>query len=113
MLPTTIEESAGVTTNEARVRGEGLVPALPHPAILKHMLIAIKNAITRRIWVFNRTADALISKASSSVMPASDYPSGAKCDQLACAAGARMPSSPRLQRIEEESDQTKVRYRQF
>ena len=102
-----------MTAKEARLRGEGLVPALPHPAMLKHTLITIKNAIARRIWVFNRTADALISKASSSVMPASDYPSGAKCDQLACAAGARMPSSPRLQRIEEESDQTKVRYRQF
>ena len=72
MLPTTIEEFAGVTAKEARLRGEGLVPALPHPAILKHMLIAIKNAITRRIWVFNRTADALISKASSSLMPGSD-----------------------------------------
>ena len=72
MLPTTIEEFAGVTAKEARLRGEGLVPALPHPAMLKHTLITIKNAIARRIWVFNRTADPWISKASSSLMPGSD-----------------------------------------
>ena len=80
MLPTMIEEFAGVTAKDARVRGEGLVPALPHPPILKHRLIAIKNAMARRIWVINRTADALISKASSSLMPASDCLSGAKSD---------------------------------
>jgi len=62
VFPTTIEEFAGVTTNEARVRGEGPVPALPHPAMLKHRLITIKNAIARRIWVINRTADAFVFK---------------------------------------------------
>ena len=48
-----IEEFAGVTAKEARGRGEGLVPALPHPAMLKRTLITIRNAIPRRMWIFN------------------------------------------------------------
>ena len=53
VLPTMIEEFAGVTAKEVRVRGEGLVPALPHPAILKVKAAAIKNAIPRRMLAFN------------------------------------------------------------
>jgi len=49
VLPTVTEIFAGVIAKDARVRGAVLDVLLPHPAKLKHKVIAMKNAIPRPI----------------------------------------------------------------
>jgi hypothetical protein len=53
VVPITIEGLAGVIAKDARLRGEVVVPELPHPAILNVRAVAMKNAIARRIWVLD------------------------------------------------------------